>query len=52
MRWLKGIHAEQYGFFCNEFIFKIKSRANRLMNIHDLMNKKVAAILPYGIIFA
>jgi hypothetical protein len=25
---------------CNEFILKIKSRDNRLMNIYDLMNKK------------
>jgi hypothetical protein len=32
--------------FCNEFILKIKSRDNHLMNIHDLI-KKVAAILPY-----
>ena len=42
----KGIHAQQNGFFCNEFILKIKSHDNRLMN------KKVAVILSYGIIFA
>ena len=37
--------------FYNEFILKIKSRDNRLLNIHDLMNnKKVAAILPYELI--
>jgi len=27
-------------FLSNEFILKSKSRDNRLMNIHDLMNKK------------
>ena len=27
---------------------KIKSYDNSLMNIHELMNSKVAAILPYG----
>ena len=43
----KGIKAQQYGLLCNEFILKIKSRDNRLVNIHDLMNKKVATILPY-----
>ena len=39
MRCLKEMHAQQYGYFYNEFILKIKSRDNRLLNIHDLMNK-------------
>ena len=48
-RCLKGIQPQQWKWiFCNEFILKIKSCDNRLMNIHDLMNKKVAAILPYA----
>ncbi len=42
-----GIKAQQYGLLCNEFILKIKSRDNRLVNIQDLMNKKVATILPH-----
>ena len=28
---------------------KIKSRDNRLMNIHEIMNQKVAAILQYDV---
>ena len=36
----KGDTTTTIWIFCNEFILKIKSRDNRLMNIHDLMSKK------------